>query len=377
MTRRRYGTPLLVGGALLATALLAALTGGDDGAFTARLDPGSAAPDGSRAVAQVLEDQGVEVTVVRDAEAFEDTNLGGAAVVVTSAADLGQSTLRRLVDHARGSPVLVVEPPTGIVEELAPQLAVVTLGSAEGLRGECDNALLDDLRLRVDAADGYRGAEHGCFTVDGAAVHARAGDHVTLLGAGSILTNDQVTAGDNAAAALRLLGQKEHLVWYVPDPADQVAGDAVSLESQLPDWIGPGLGLLTAAGLALLLWRGRRLGPLVTEPLPVTVRSIEATRGRGRLYRRADARGHAGDVLRDATRRRLAARLRLPRTGADPHHLVDSVAHATGRPHAEVGPLLFPAVEPATTDRDLLDLARRLHDLEEALDIAEQVDPRP
>ena len=45
-----------------------------------------------------------------------------------------------------------------------------------------------------------------------------------LFGAGEALTNDQVLRADNAAVALRLLGQDDDLVWYVPT-YDDLAGD--------------------------------------------------------------------------------------------------------------------------------------------------------
>ena len=71
----------------------------------------------------------------------------------------------------------------------------------------------------------------------------------------------------------------------------------------LPDWIVPGLWIAGAiAMLALLLWRVRRLGPLVIEPLPVDGKAIETTRSRGRLYRKAGDRAHAAEALRRAAR---------------------------------------------------------------------------
>ena len=102
--------------------------------------------------------------------------------------------------------------------------------------------------------------------------------------------------------ALRLLGQRDRLVWYVPEAADLVGDDGVSLRTLLPEWILPGLWIAGATVLALLLWRVRRLGPLVTEPLPVTVKAIETTQSRGRLYRKAGDRAHAAQALRRAAR---------------------------------------------------------------------------
>ena len=49
------------------------------------------------------------------------------------------------------------------------------------------------------------------------------------------------------------------------------------------------LWLLGIAMLAVIWWRGRRLGALASEPLPVTVRSLETTEARGRLYRSTSA----------------------------------------------------------------------------------------
>ena len=134
---------------------------------------------------------------------------------------------------------------------------------------------------------------------------------VTVVGAQHFLTNGVVTVADNAAVALRLLGQSDHLVWYVPTVRD-VAVDDTTLPAPLaPAWVQPALWLLGSAVLALCLWRGRRLGRLVVEPLPVVVRAVETTESRGRLYRRARDRGRAVAVLQAATTRRLTSYLGL------------------------------------------------------------------
>ena len=111
----------------------------------------------------------------------------------------------------------------------------------------------------------------------------------------------------------------------------------------------------------VVLWRGRRLGRLVAEPLPVVVRAVETTRGRARLYRRARARGRAARVLRAAAVRRLALRCGLPRT-ADPGEVAAVVAERTRRAAAEVLALLAGA-EPAD-DPSLVRLARDIDALE-------------
>ena len=179
------------------------------------------------------------------------------------------------------------------------------------------------LEVEVGRSAGYHGTGGGpvtgCFPGTGdpsAALVARVDRAVPtyVLGGVDVLTNDRVDDADNAAVALRLLGQGDRLVWYVPDLRDVAAGDAGSLRAQLPGGLVPALWLLAVAVLATMLWRGRRLGPLVVEPLPVVVKAVESTRGRGRLYARVRDRPHAAGILRAATRRRLAARLRLGAT---------------------------------------------------------------
>jgi hypothetical protein len=181
------------------------------------------------------------------------------------------------------------------------------------------------------------------------------------VGAAELFSNQRVDRADNAAAALRLLGQQDRLVWYVPDPRDVPSGDTGSPADKLPGGLFPALWLLVAAVLATMLWRGRRLGPLVSEPLPVVVRAVESTQGRGRLYRRVRDRGHAADILRAAATRRIASRLRLP-AGTGPAWVAAAVAEATGADARAVHDLLVTA--PVTDDTELTRLADDLAALE-------------
>jgi hypothetical protein len=116
--------------------------------------------------------------------------------------------------------------------------------------------------------------------------------------------------------------------------------------------------------LVVMLWRGRRLGRLASEPLPVVVRSVETTLGRAALYRRARARGRAAQVLRAASGRRIAVACGLPRT-APPSLVASLAAQRTGRPVEDVDAALTGSA-PAT-DLELVTLARALDSLESAL----------
>jgi hypothetical protein len=219
----------------------------------------------------------------------------------------------------------------------------------------------DGLSLQVKAAQAY--ATDGCFRGKGGVLLAQPQPGLTLLGAPAALTNDQILDGDNAAVALRLLGHRPHLVWYVPALADLAGADSVSASSLLPDWLVPALWLLVVTGVALVVWRGRRLGPLAREPLPVEIKAVETTRNLGRLYRRAGDRAHAAEALRAAARARLADRLGLPRR-ADAARVVAAVAEHTGRPVVEIEILLEPSAAPPAHDRDLTLLAHQLTELD-------------
>ncbi|GAB3200299.1 DUF4350 domain-containing protein [Nocardioides hungaricus] len=349
---RRHRTTILVVAALLVAVAIAALT--DSRARRAApLDPDNPSPDGAQAVARVLADQGVDVTVVRSADALDAASVdAGTTVLVTSTDQLGRSTVRRLLQSADGATLVLAEPGPGTTRAL-------------GVRAEPARVSLEDPRAAgCSAYDGLElVADEGLeYPVDGACfggLLAEPEPGLVLLGAGDALSNGQVLRADNAAVALRLLGQDDRLVWYVPDLADLSAGDGVSLATLLPDWLRPALWVGLLAALGLLLWRARRLGPLATEPLPVVVKAIETTRSRGRLYRKAGDRPHAAAALRAGARRRAAERLALG-PHADPATLVRDLARHTGRPVEEVERLLGPSAPPPTTDHDLIALANAL-----------------
>ena len=116
------------------------------------------------------------------------------------------------------------------------------------------------------------------------------------------------------------------------------------------------------AGLAIALWRGRRLGRVVTEDLPVIVPAGETVRGRARLYRASSARGSAAAALRTGARRRLAARVGL---GPDPtlEVLVEAVGSRTGRPTEQVRSLISGTAPPPADSAGLVRLADDLDHL--------------
>jgi hypothetical protein len=268
---------------------------------------------------------------------------------------------------------VLLSPAQELVNDLGLPLET-SLGGGGAVEADCTGSggpALDP-RLTLSGVDHIVASRPGatgattCFRDSGGSHWASlpaTGDRaaVTVVGARDFLTNATVTEADNAAVALRLLGQTDHLVWYVPTVEDVAADDTTLPAPLAPAWVLPSLWLLGSAVLTLCLWRGRRLGPLVVEPLPVVVRAVETTESRGRLYRRARDRTRAVAVLQAATTRRLASYLGLP-SRTDIPAVAAAAASVSGRRYDDVLRLLAPATVP--DDASMLELATSLAALE-------------
>lgn len=349
-TWRSVRVPVLAGLTLLTVTVgLAVLAG--RGA-TGQLDAESYEPAGSRAMAQLLRAEGVDVHVVRtvaDARAAS----AGATVLVTHPILLPPDQLERAT--ARASGVVLVQPDTNALLAVGSDLVPLLRDDVETRDPACALPAAERAgRARVGGVEYGRPAGGGgtdaptlCYARDDSqrvpsAPLAREG-RVTALGAGDFLTNDRLDDDGNAALGLALLGERPDLVWFRPsldDPALE-GGGSKPLHVLLPDSVKAVMLQLGVAALVIAAWRARRLGPVVGEPLPVVVRASEATEGLARLYRRADARQRAATALRDAAVRSIAPRFGLPIVGADPRAVTQAVAGHTGRPSHEIGALLY------------------------------------
>jgi hypothetical protein len=336
------------------------------------LDPRNAGPEGTRAVAQVLAQRGVPVEVASgesDLLRLGDID-GGTTVVITRTENLSEQTAATALQQASNARrVVLVEPGSFALQSLG--LPVDATGSSAATRSVRAGCSLDGIAPSdsiSSAGRGYTatgGEVTSCFTFDNAsslvAVAARPGrPEVVVLGAGEMLANGEITRYDNAGVALRLLGSGDRLVWYIPSFLD-VALDDTTPTSEIPRALWPLVFLGLIALLAAMLWRGRRFGPLVIEPLPAVVKAIETTQSRGRLYRRARDTGRAGAILRAASVRRLARYLGLP-AGSSPAHVAEAVSPATGRPLSDVHALL--AGPPPADETEMTTLANDLSTLE-------------
>jgi len=369
--RPRWLTPLIVVGLLLAVTMAVTVLTPAPG-NTAELDPANPAPGGAQALAHVLSDHGVNVTVVRTERELLDRTVDGATTVVITRTDqLSGRTAGTALDHiASAAGVVLLNPDPEVTKGMG--LAVDShLAFLTDVAAGCRGAEVDeDFRL-AQAGRAYTptnaSAATTCFPDEddggGAMVSlpASAGrPPVTLLGSVGLITNEKILDADNAAIALHLFGQTDRLVWYIPSLADVTAAESAS-RAIAPTWFLPGVVLATSAVVLLCLWRGRRLGRLVTEPLPVVVRAVETTESRGRMYRKFRDRTRALAVLQLATRRRLAAYLGLS-TSSDVSGVAAAAAAVSGRSYQDVLYLL--SASPPLDDSSLLELANTLAALE-------------
>ncbi|MGW7273245.1 DUF4350 domain-containing protein [Streptomyces sp. NPDC054864] len=356
-----------------AIAIAAVRSGGQHG----RLDPRSADPYGSRAVAELLADRGVSTRVVTTSEDARSAAGPDTTLLVAEPDRLTerqQSRLRAATEDSRGRTVLLA-PGTPSTSTLAPGVTVDATPSLDStLSPRCDLPAAE----RAGPADvgGRRydtlaPAADACYLSDGLPGLLRLpaaqgpGDTV-VLGAPDILFNDRLDEQGNASLALQLLGSRPHLVWYLPSPADDSATDDTADRSffdLIPDgWLWATLQLTIAAALAAL-WRARRLGPLVPERLPVAIRASETVEGRARLYRKANARDRASAALRSATRTRIAPLLGVsPAQAHTPETLLPALSTRLHAPGQDLHPLLFGP--PPATDAALITLADQLDALE-------------
>jgi hypothetical protein len=327
----------------------------------------------------VLGDLEVEVDVDRHTADAAQALREGETVLVTAPSELGGEQLDALAEaHGSGDGTLVlVRPDFVTLSYFTPRISPAgsVRSSAQLEAGtECGDLAQQARTLEVpDADEGVFGAAtlyrigegaEGCFPTGEGALVAED-DGVVVLGSADLLTNDGVGRADNSALVLNLLAADGQLSWYVPSANDPMAPSSQTPLGYLPDWAGPLLlWLLLVATLALVAV-GRRFGPVVIEPLPVTVRPQELVLGRARLLQRAEARDAAATALRSAASSRLADRLGLRHEPALDGLLATLTTHVDRSPE-QLRQLLGPT--PITSDKDLVQLAHELDRLEKEID---------
>ena len=348
---------VVVGGAIITAYLTAPRPGG-------RMDAESTGLEGAHALVALLRERGVDVLVANDvAQVERDARPDSLLLVAESQHIVDDDVIQRLAQVPGDR--LLVEPVSTVRESLASHVQL----SRETMFGrsdpDCDmpeatragSVKLDD-SVSYETVDNYPVVS--CY--GGALVrYEESGRTVTVVGSAGFMMNSGLLKQGDAALAMNLAGVRPRLIWYAPQHVEGEKTRSTSLYDLMPPNVGWIVGQLCVAVLLTALWRGRRLGPLVAEKLPVVVRASETVEGRGRLYRSRRSRDRAADALRTATLQRVLPRLGLALSAA-PQAVVAAVAERCGMSPEALHFMLFgPA--PAS-DQDLLDLSRALDDIE-------------
>jgi Domain of unknown function (DUF4350) len=333
--------------------------------ITGYLDPAGTDADGAHALTDILTERGytvIRVTTPAAAEAAgRGAGPGGVTLVVTSPRLL---TSRQLAGLARlpGNRVLIGPDPAALAA-LAPEVGLQAPARVQALAPGCalhaallaGNADLGGLQLVTVTGPGApRPRAQRCYRTGGFPSLVRydaAGRSITVLGTGNPFTNGSLDRLGNAALALNLLAGHSRIVWLVPEPGPAGAAKGAGQGSGQAGGSAGLLGLipvpaylvalqLAVAVLLAALWRARRLGPLVPEPLPTVVRASETVEGHARLYRSRRARGRAAATLREAMLARTLPALGLA-SDATPGQVAAVFSGRSGSGQATIEAMLF------------------------------------
>jgi Domain of unknown function (DUF4350) len=354
-----FALAVIIGLATLATYLTAPRPGGP-------MDPESTSPEGARALVTILREHGVDVIAADDIAAVETAARPDTLILVAQTFYLFDDDLLRRLAALPGDRLLVA-PVSRTREELAPEIKIGGTTTFGDSKPDCD--LREATRagaVQLGLGDAYEAAGDvpvtSCY--GGALVrYAHNGREVTVVSAPDFMTNSGLLKQGNAALAMNLAGSHPRLIWYAPQHSEAGAesGGSARVTDLIPDqvtWVVLQLCLVVAL---LALWKGRRIGPLVAERLPVVVRASETVEGRGRLYRSRRARDRAADALRTAALQRMMPRVGLGHD-AEPPAVVAAVAERCGSSPQAVAHILFGP--PPASDPDLVNLARELDNIE-------------
>jgi hypothetical protein len=328
------------------------------------LDPRGTSLDGSAAVAAMLRERGVQVTRVDSSQEALARASAGTRVLISRPETLTRAQAERLVSSP--SPLLVVG--TSNLGAFLPGARARPGAPPRSLAPACG------LPAAVHAGSAYLGGTTldpgagriGCYPAGGRPTLVSA-HGVTVVTSGGFMTNRLLDEDGNAALALNLAGAEPRLAWMVPPAPGEAAAPprgGRGLVALVPPQVWWAAGTLALAVLLAALWRGRRLGPVVTETLPVVVRAAETVEGRGRLYRARRAREQAARALRAATVERVAASLGLVGAPA-PRQVADAAGARVGQDAEQVERLLYGP--PPDDDRGLVRLADELDVLERSV----------
>ena len=323
---------------------------------------------GTMAVAELLRHEGVSVSKASSLSEAVDASRQGATIAVVNADQLSDQDRQDLAQAGGDVVVIGANGGSDALKGLTSMTAKGTAATASAtLAPQCDDADAQAARSLAGtrASVSLQGDDDavGCFPV-GKDRYAYATDSLPsgatlrVLPDPAPVANTHLAQKGHAAMGVRALGHHSRVLWL---DGQRMKTPSLWNSPSTPPWLPVLiLQLIVIAGV-LAIVQGRRFGGIVSEDLPVVVRSTETTVARGRLYRQGSDRPRAAQALRSGTALRLGAALGLP-PGASRRDVIAAVAMASGAAPATVDSLLYGP--PPSSDDALATLAVQLDQLE-------------
>ena len=323
---------------------------------------------GTMAVAELLRHEGVSVSKAGSLSEAVYASRQGTTIAVVNADRLSGEDRRALAQAGGDVVVIGAEGGSDALAGLTDMTAKGTAATTSTtLAPQCDDADAQAAQSLAGtrASVSLQGDDDavGCFPV-GEDRYAYATDSLPsgatlrVLPDPAPVTNAHLAQEGNAALGVRALGHHSRLLWL---DGQHMEAPSVWNSPSTPPWL-PVLifQLLVIAGV-LAIVQGRRFGGIVSEDLPVVVRSTETMVARGRLYRQGSDRPRAAQALRSGAALRLGATLGLP-PGTSRRDVIAAVSSASGTTASTVDSLLYGP--PPSSDSALATLAVQLDQLE-------------
>ena len=325
--------------------------------------------DGARALAQVLGDHGVSVREVGAkgaSEVGDDTTL-----VVIFPTRMSDSVAKAIETRANVVYVGLEEEYDSSAPYLGGLRAKRDWHSSHVVTARCNSETATRAQSLTSSAYAVSGSSSGangwalCFPGDddsyAYAEKVESGRFRAIIPDSLRLRNRAITDEGNAALAINAIGRTSKVAWYSPQATDTL-GHGKDDSAEAP-YLAPAFLLTIGACLIAAIARGRRLGPLTPENLPIEVPASETIIGKARLMRSQRAYEHAATALRSASATRIATVLGIAHTG-DREALTRAIEQRGLLTSRSTALLWGP---PPTSEKELIRLAHDLDALEKEI----------
>ena len=304
--------------------------------------------DGARALAQVLGDHGISV---RDVNAQQAASVDENTTLVVIFPSRMTEEMAKAIETRTNVVYVGLEEDHGSYSVYLQGLRSsrtyssktwLTPGCTSDIAGRTQHLQASDYVLS-GTADGW----NLCFSDDGRnyayAERSDSGRFRALIPDSLRLRNRAISEGGNAALAINAIGRtrRSH---GIRRRAPILRRARRRRSCSPPPYLMPAFLMIIAACLLAGLARGRRLGPLTSERLPIEVPASETLIGKARLMRSQRAYEHAAQALRSSTASRIATALGVAHT-ADREALTHAMEQR-GLPASRCSALLWVRPQP-------------------------------